>query len=87
MFKTISLLFTLKICCLFAGTRDIPESVRKGYAEKFNEAFVTQCNGQSTKAFWIFKEAYQRALEAGEEAAKVQMIQNGLVIQKMLQHT
>lgn len=74
MFKTISLLFILKICCIFAGTRDIPESVRKEYAEKFHEAFVTQCNGQSTRAFWIFKDAYQRALEAGEDAVKVQLM-------------
>ena len=74
MFKTLSFLFTLKICCIFAGTRDVPESVRKEYAEKFHEAFVTQCNGQSTRAFWIFKEAYQRALEAGEEASKAQLM-------------
>lgn len=79
MFKMIFFLFVLRIGYIFAGTRDIPESVRKEYAEKFHEAFVTQCNGQSTRAFWIFKDAYQRALEAGEEAAKVQLM-NSLFI-------
>ena len=61
MFKLLLIVFSLNICYIFSGTRDIPESIRKGFAEKFHEAFLTQCNGQSTKAFWIFKEAYQRA--------------------------
>lgn len=79
MFKSILVFFLSGISCVFAGARDIPESVRRGYAEKFHEAFVTQCNGQSTRAFWTFKEAYQRALEAGEEFSKVQLL-NSLFI-------
>jgi hypothetical protein len=74
MFRIALVFFVFGTCFGFAGTRDIPESVRKEYAKKFHEAFVVQCNGQSTKAFWILKEASQQALDAGEEPLKVQLI-------------
>ncbi len=74
MFRLALVFFASGICFGFASTRDIPESVRKEYAEKFHEAFVVQCNGQSTRAFWILKEASQRALDAGEEPLKVQLM-------------
>jgi len=74
MYKAIFIFFVFGMSYGFANTRNIPESVRRGYAEKFHEAFVTQCNGQSSKAFWTFKEAYKNALDAGEDLAKVQLI-------------
>jgi len=74
MFKGILVLFTLGICCGFAGTRDIPEAVRKGYAEKFHDAFTLQCNGLSSRAFWMFNDASQMAINAGEEIQKINVL-------------
>jgi hypothetical protein len=57
-----------------AGTLNVPESVRRNYALKFHEAFILQSSGLSTKAFYLFKDAYNEALAAGETPAKVYLM-------------
>lgn len=69
------MIFALFITCLtihcYGGTYDVPETVRKDYALKFEEAFSLQSYGLSTKAFYLFQEAYQTALQAGEVPQKL----------------
>ena len=71
MRKSILAFFVFWVCSSFAGTHDIPEAVRKGYAEKFHAAFNLQCNGFSSRAFWMFKEASEMAINAGEDSQKI----------------
>ncbi|HEV7735799.1 MAG TPA: hypothetical protein VGO47_00260 [Chlamydiales bacterium] len=71
MYKVLFTLFVGFVCFGYAGTREIPESVRKVYAEKFHNAFVLQCNGLSTKAFFMCDEASKMAIQAGEDAQKI----------------
>ncbi len=62
---------------LFISAKAFPlvtESIRKEYATKFNQAFVLQCEGKSGQAFFMFQEAFQQGLKAGESSAKLQVI-------------
>ncbi len=59
-----------------AHSSEPPESVRKGYALKFHEAFILQSIGQSTGAFNRFLEAFQQGTDAGESPKKLQAAAN-----------
>ncbi|HEV7736628.1 MAG TPA: hypothetical protein VGO47_04555, partial [Chlamydiales bacterium] len=74
MFKVMIALFVTCVGSGYAKTRDIPETTRRAYAEKFHNAFALQCNGLSTKAFWMFDEASKAATKAGEEAEKINVL-------------
>jgi len=69
----------LGFCCLaitsgYASTLEVPEAKRRSYAMKFHEAFILQSSGLSTKAFYLFKDAYNEAIAAGESPLKVYLM-------------
>ena len=68
-------LFFLFLC--FASSylhAEIPENIKREYASKMHQAFVLQSRGKATQAFFLFKEGYQQALQAGESSARVEAI-------------
>lgn len=70
--KTI--VFFLFFFSLSAVIKPIPESIRRTYALKLNDAFMLQSFGQSTLAFFRSKEAYEEAIQAGESARKLNAV-------------
>ena len=53
---------------------EIPETVRKEYANKFYHAFRLQCEGRSGQAFYSFQEGFLKGKQAGESIVKLQII-------------
>ena len=74
----------MKIClflCLFIHISrfcfaEIPNDVKMFYGTKMHEAFVHQSMGNSTTAFYSFQDGYMRALQVGENPARLQAILN-----------
>lgn len=53
---------------------EVPESAREEYAVKLHQAFVLQCEGKSTQAFYSFQNGFQQGIKAGESSAKLQVV-------------
>jgi hypothetical protein len=64
-------IFILICLCGTAFSEQIPESVRMECAQKIHRAFALQSVGQSTAAFYAFKDGYQQALTAGVSPKKM----------------
>jgi hypothetical protein len=70
MNKTI-FLFLFFITSIFS---EVPLATRKEYAQKLFDAFALQNEGFSTQAFFSFSNAFQQGIQAGESAAKLQIV-------------
>lgn len=72
VFFRVIFVFLVTISVCFA--KEIPIEVKLEYASKMNEGFHWQAVGQSTTAFAVFDQGYQKAIEHGESPENLSII-------------